>query len=83
MITNTKGYLKRTEKGSIVVGANGDGGYVGPRAQIDHDDAWLHIVTDSYEGHAMLNIEALPQLRRALTMIARERRKAAKAGVIP
>lgn len=46
--------------------------YRGQSAAITYDDSWLHIVTDDYEGHAMLNIETLPVLRRALAKIARQ-----------
>jgi hypothetical protein len=51
------------------------GDYHGPMARIDWDDDWLHIVTDDHEGHAMLNIEALPKLRLALAKIAKLRRQ--------
>ncbi len=48
--------------------------YSGPAAQVTYDDKWLHICTDDYEGNAMLNIEALPYLQKALRQIARERK---------
>lgn len=48
------------------------GNYYGPTARIEYDDTWLHIITDHYDGHAMLNIETLPYLRRALAQIAKE-----------
>lgn len=48
--------------------------YIGLQARVSYDKDWLHIVTDEYEGAAMLNIEALPALRRALSQIAKERR---------
>lgn len=48
--------------------------YIGPVARIEYNKDWLYIVTDEYEGVAMLNIEALPALRRALTQIAKELR---------
>lgn len=41
------------------------------------DDTWLNIATDRYEGHAMLNIEALEPLRKALTKISRKLKAAA------
>jgi len=44
--------------------------YEGPVAEITWDDTWLYIVTDKYEGHVMLNIEALPFLRKALAQVA-------------
>lgn len=74
----TKAFLRRLEHGAWLVGAedlaNREHPYYGPVAQVSHDDSWLHITTDAYEGHAMLNIEALPKLRKALAEIARERR---------
>lgn len=73
---NTKGYLiEHVERGKpmYIVGAKDDGDpkYEGPRAEVTWDDTWLYICTDKYEGHAMLNIEALEPLRKALNKIAR------------
>lgn len=53
----------------------------GPTASVTYDDSWLNIVTDDCEGHAMLNIETLPQLRRALAEIAKEIREKKKTKV--
>lgn len=55
-----------------------DDPYHGPVARVSYDKTWLNIVTDDYEGAAMLNIEALPYLRRALSRIASEIAKAKK-----
>lgn len=54
------------------------GDYHGPVAQVSYDGTWLHIVTDNYEGHAMLNIQTLQPLRKVLAEIARERKKQAR-----
>jgi hypothetical protein len=76
----TKGYLKKhTERGEpmFLVGAEDLTSkpiYRGPEAQVTWDDTWLNISTDPYEGHVMLNIEALPYLRQALAEIDRKRR---------
>lgn len=70
-----KGYIKTDGKYRGVGCTDGD--YIGPTAWIEYDDTWLHIVTDDYEGHAMLNIETLPYLRRALAQIAKEIKEAA------
>lgn len=74
----TKGYLKEhpdPNKRAFFVGAKDatdpEAIYEGPVAEITWDDTWLHIVTDNYEGYAMLNIEALGPLRKALAKIAR------------
>jgi hypothetical protein len=48
--------------------------YHGPFAFITFDKDWLWISTDDYEGTAMLNIEALPMLRRALAYVAHYQR---------
>lgn len=45
--------------------------YEGPRAEVTFDHDWLHIQTDPYEGHVMINIEALPNLIKALNRIKR------------
>lgn len=63
--------MKKSGK-DFLVGAT-DGDYRGPVAEVSADATWLHICTDSYEGHAMLNIEALPYLQRALREIAKRR----------
>lgn len=46
--------------------------YEGPVAEVTWDDSWLYICTDKYEGHAMLNIEALEPLRKALGKVSRK-----------
>jgi hypothetical protein len=79
----TKGYLiDHIESGKpmLLVGAkdettNPKDRYFGPQAQVTWDDTWLNIETDKYEGHVMLNIEALEPLRKALAKIAREIKK--------
>ena len=49
--------------------------YKGPVADVYTKDKWLFIVTDPYEGAAMLNIEALPKLRSALAKLDKARRE--------
>lgn len=57
-------------EGMLLVGAeDATDGYRGPVAEITWDDTWVHIVTDSYEGHVMLNIEVLPFLQQALKRV--------------
>ena len=45
--------------------------YKGPEAEVYIDGHWLYVSTDTYEGTAMINKEALPALRRALAKLAR------------
>jgi hypothetical protein len=78
----TKGFLKKHVEGgktTFLVGAddlsNKQQPYHGPTAHITWDETWLNITTDDYEGHAMINIEALPYLRRALARVARTIKK--------
>lgn len=78
---NTKGFLKEhAENGEpmFLVGAEDNTDpkniYRGPTAEITWNDDWLYISTDPYEGQAMLNIEALEPLRKALAKIAKARR---------
>jgi aminoglycoside phosphotransferase len=67
-----KGFVNGDATGTQFVGASDKkSGYSGPVAQVYADKDWLWIVTDDYEGVAMLNIEALPHLRRALTRLAK------------
>lgn len=75
----TKGYLiEHVERGKTVylVGAKDDSDpknkYEGPRAEVTWDETWLNITTDHYEGRAMLNIEAIEPLRKALAKISRQ-----------
>ena len=77
----TKGYLiEHVERGKpmYLVGAKDEtdpkNKYEGPRAEVTWNDTWLYICTDQYEGNAMLNIEALEPLRKALAKISRSRR---------
>jgi hypothetical protein len=76
--SGTKGFLKEhVDKPGVTffVGAedlsNKEHPYRGPVAQVTWDDTWFWICTDDYEGNAMINIEALPHLRRALAKVAR------------
>jgi hypothetical protein len=55
--------------------------YRGPTAEISFDGNWLNIITDEHEGAAMLNIETLPRLRRALAIVAKQIRDAKKPSV--
>ena len=68
-----KPYLRGTaEANDLVVGCKAtNSDYEGPAASVTYDKDWLHIVTDEYEGAAMLNIETLPVLRRALSKVAK------------
>lgn len=65
-------FIEADADGFRVGARNPDSDYVGPVARVSFDDQWLHIITDDYEGAAMLNIEALPMLRRALARIAKQ-----------
>lgn len=69
-----KGYMRRDKAGWLVGAGNPASDYRGPEAVVSYANGWLHINTDDYEGHAMLNIEALPYLRRALAQIAKEQK---------
>jgi hypothetical protein len=76
-----KGYLKpyiEQGKPGFQVGAEDPtSSYKGPVADVAWDNVWLHIETDPYEGHVMLNIEALEPLRKALAKISRARKDSA------
>lgn len=78
----TKGFLRR-HNGSVYVGAEDLSDpahpYSGPTAEVKADDVWLRIVADPYDNSLMINIEALPYLRKALVEIERKRRKAQAA----
>lgn len=80
----TKGFLKRFQ-GKVYVGAEDlsdpASPYRGPLAEVTADDTWLRVVADPYDNHLMLNIEAVPYLRKALAEIERKQ-KAAKCGVV-
>ena len=58
------------------VGGRYEDGDCGPVAEVSYDGNWLHIVTDSFEGHAMLNIEVLPLLIEALQQLNEARNPA-------
>jgi hypothetical protein len=45
--------------------------YIGPTAEVSQKGEWLYIITDDYDGVAMMNIETLPALRKALGRIAK------------
>ena len=70
-------FIRPRDGGGFVVGYwRGD--YTGPTAEVytltyprDAKPTWVIISTDDYEGHAMLNIEALPKLRQALAKLAK------------
>lgn len=68
----TKGYSESDGKAFLVGAADNDAEYQGPVARIEYDKTWLYITTDHYEGRVILNIEALPYLRQALTKILSE-----------
>ena len=61
-------------KDDILITSRYSDGHAGPYARVsaDLERGWLYIVTDDYEGSAMLGLEALPHLRKALTKIARD-----------
>jgi hypothetical protein len=76
-------YLIEDGPGKFRVGASdepqvGDYPYNGPCAEVYGDDSWVCIVTDNYEGHAMLNREALPRLIEALTKLEKHLSENAK-----
>ncbi len=72
---STKGFIRGSVEDGFQVGAAAtDSDYIGPVADVSFDDKWLHITTDDYEGAAMLNIEALPFLLKALRQIDKRRR---------
>lgn len=50
---------------------NGDQ-YRGGPIRIYYDATWLYLVTDDYEGHAMVNIETLPAIVRCLNAIKKQ-----------
>jgi uncharacterized protein (UPF0335 family) len=64
-------FLIEDAPGEYRVGARdepqvGDYPYSGPCAQVSGDETWVYVCTDDYEGNAMINREALPQLIEAL-----------------
>jgi hypothetical protein len=74
-VNDVRGFIEARPDGSFLVGARDtQTDYIGPGAHIHADGTWLHIDQGDYEG-AMLNIETLPFLRRALAVIAKRGRK--------
>lgn len=69
----TQGFCEK-RKDDWLVGAKDESDpkhpYFGPTASVSGDGTWLNVVTDDYEGAAMLNIEALPFLIEALQALA-------------
>lgn len=74
----TKGFLRRNN-GSVYVGAEDlsdpKAPYRGPVAEVTADDTWLRIIADPYDNALMLNIEALPFLKKALSEIERKQKR--------
>jgi hypothetical protein len=67
-------YLIEDDPGRFRVGSKdepqiGDYPYSGPCAHVYGDENWVYVETDSYEGCAMINREALPMLIEALTRL--------------
>ncbi len=78
---NTVGFIRR-HNGDVYIGAEDLSDqkniYRGPVAKVYvEDDTWLRIVADPYDNSIMLNIEALPYLKKALSEIERKRKKSA------
>lgn len=67
-----KAFLKECPTGWLVGVRDKETDYSGPVAEISFDEAWFYICTDEHEGNAMINIEALPALRRALARLAKK-----------
>lgn len=76
MASPWKGFLEEGKYGLRVgvrrKSVNDGSDWYTPEATIWATDEFVHIQTDPYEGHAMLNIEALPYLIRALRQIKKE-----------
>ena len=76
-VSEKTAYIRDDGKGGFLVGTSKKpddrhpDGYEGPVARVSFDKTWLYVNTDDYEGHAMMNIETLPMLRRALAKIAK------------
>ena len=74
----TKGFLRRNN-GAVYVGAEDlsdqKNPYRGPTAEVRADDTWLRIIADPYDNSLILNIEALPFLKKALSEIERKRKQ--------
>src|SRR6185312_16162754 len=54
--------------------------YYGPSVDVYRNDMFVFVSTDQYEGTAMFNIEALPQLIEALQRLCRNR---SRLGPVP
>jgi hypothetical protein len=70
-----KAFVTPMKGGGYQVGAVGVGDhaeYRGPVAEVYAERGWLYVVTDPHEGHAMLNIAALPKLISALRRLQKE-----------
>jgi hypothetical protein len=71
-------WLKTYKDGTIMVGyaeyaRDKDGrDYYGPSAEITAHDCWFTVSTDHYEGSAMMRIETLPTLIRALRLLQKQ-----------
>ncbi len=75
MTRTTVPYFEKTKDGNFLVGAHYVGDYpaAGPIAKVyvRDKDPFFHIITDPYEGHVMMNLEALPGLIKALKSLQR------------
>lgn len=68
-----RAFVKECGRDYLVGAEDKETNYSGPVARVSADKNWLVIETDAYEGHAMLNVEALPALIRALRQLQSER----------
>ena len=61
-------------EGNYFVGAKDtESEYIGPTAQVYSDyKTWFSVDTDSYEGCAMMHIETLPVLLKALKLLQKD-----------
>jgi hypothetical protein len=64
------GWIRKSPDGWEVSASDEDSGYDGPVAEVIGGKTWVNIITCPYEGNAMINIEALPQLIEALNNVA-------------
>lgn len=67
-----KGRLEKIKAGWQLAAVDERAEPIGRYLTVTHDEGFLHLVSDDYEGRAMLDIELLPELRSALADIARE-----------
>lgn len=72
-----RGYIEKGYRGrGWIVGARGvNWNYRGIPAKVFIDGGWLWIETDDNDGSVMLNIEALPFLRKALYRLSKKAKK--------